>query len=139
MAYEIVYRYRLECDARVTGAVLPVIIAANGQAQTDKAAIDNGSELCIFQYDVAERLGLRIEQGIEAQVSALGTIIRVYGHEVTLTLGDLSVDLFVYFPAYQHIPRNLLGRQGLLRRFLVGLDDHGGYVYLGYHDDQHPN
>ena len=31
-------------------------------------------------------------------VSAMGTIIRVYGHETTVTIGNLALDLFVYFP-----------------------------------------
>ena len=136
MAYEITYRYRMKYDTKVAGAVLPVVIAANGREQTDNAAIDNGSALCVFQRDIAERLGINVERGIEDHVNALGTTIRVYGHEVTLVLGELSLDLFVYFPAYQHIPRNLLGRQGFLQRFLVGLDDYEGFVYLGYHDDQ---
>ncbi len=136
MAYEIVYRYRLDYDTKVAGAVLQVVIGANGRVQYVNAAIDNGSTLCVFQREIAERLGINVEEGIEEHVSAMGTIIRVYGHEVTLVLGELSLDLFVYFPAYQHIPRNLLGRQGFRQRFLVGLDDHGGFVYLGYHDDQ---
>jgi len=32
---------------------------------------------------------------------------------VTLVVEELSMDLMIYFPAYQQIPRNLLGRQGL--------------------------
>ena len=136
MAYEIVYRYRLDYDTKGAGAVLQVVIGANGRVQYVNAAIDNGSTLCVFQREIAERLGINVEEGIEEHVSAMGTIIRVYGHEVTLVLGELSLDLFVYFPAYQHIPRNLLGMQGFLQRFLVGLDNYEGFVYLGYHDDQ---
>ncbi len=44
-----------------------------------------------------------------------------------------SYDL--YFPAYQQIPRNLLGRQGFLQRLRFGLDDYEGFVYLSHHDD----
>ena len=65
----------------------------------------------------------------------MGTIIKVHGHEVTLTLGELALDLFAYFPAYQQIPRNLLGRQGFLRRLRFGLNDYEGFVYLSHHDD----
>jgi len=59
-----------------------------------------------------------------------------FAHEVTLVLEDLSMDLIVYFPAYQQIPRNLLGRQGFLQRMLFGLDDYEGVIYFGYHSDQ---
>lgn len=139
MNYKIVYRYRLVCDLKYASTVLPVVISANGRMEYVNAEVDNGSAFCVFQPEIAISLGIDIEKGIKDRVSAMGTIIEVYGHEVTLTLGDLSVDLVVYFPSYQHIPRNLLGKQGLLQKFLVGLDDHGGFVYLGYHDDQDTN
>jgi len=136
MSWQITYRHRFACDPKQPGITLPVSLIANNRIETVDAAIDNGSTLCVFQREIAGWLGINVEQGIEDHVSAMGTIIRVYGHEVTLVLGELSLDLFVYFPAYQHIPRNLLGIQGFLQRFLVGLDNYEGFVYLGYHDDQ---
>ena len=135
MAYEIVYHHRLAYDVNDSGITLPVIIAANGHIETVTGAIDTGSTLCVFQREVAELLGVRVEEGIEDYVSAMGTIIRVYGHEATLTIGDLALDLFVYFPDYQNIPRNLLGRQGFLQRLRFGLNDYEGIVYLSHHDD----
>ncbi|MGH9838335.1 MAG: hypothetical protein ACREEM_06090 [Blastocatellia bacterium] len=139
MSWQITYRHRLTCDPKQPNMTLPVALTANNRTETTEAVIDNGSTLCVFQRKIADWPGINVERGIEAHVSAMGTIIQIYGHEVTLTLGELSLVLFVYFPAYQHIPRNLLGRQGFLQKFLVGLDDHGGYVYLGYHDDQDTN
>jgi Aspartyl protease len=135
VAYEIVYHHRLAYDVSDGGIALPVIIAANGLTEAVTAAIDTGSTLCVFQREVAESLGVTVEDGIEDYVSAMGTIIRVYGHEATLTVGDLALDLFVYFPDYQNIPRNLLGRQGFLQRLRFGLDDYKGIVYLSRHDD----
>lgn len=135
MAYEIVYHHQFAYDANDAGITLPLMIAANGLAEAVTAEIDTGSTLCVFQREVAESLGVTVEDGIEDYVSAMGTIIRVYGHEVTLTIGDLALDLFVYFPDYQGIPRNLLGRQGFLQRLRFGLDDYEGIVYLSRHDD----
>jgi hypothetical protein len=135
VAYEIVYRYRFSYDLDDVGIALPVILNANAGAESVIATIDCGSTLCVFQREIAERLGIAVEDGIEDYVSAIGTIIKVHGHEVTLTLGELALDLFVYFPAYQQIPRNLLGRQGFLQRLRFGLDDYEGFVYLSHHDD----
>lgn len=126
----------MEYDTKVAGVVLPVMILAGDRAEAVNAAVDTGSTLCVFQHEIAERLGIRVEDGIEDYVSAMGTIIKVYGHEVTLVVEELSMDLIVYFPAYQQIPRNLLGRQGFLQRVLFGLDDYEGVVYFGYHSDQ---
>jgi hypothetical protein len=136
VTHQIVYRYRMEYDTKVPGVVLPVMILSGDHAEAVNAAVDTGSTLCVFQREIAERLGIRIEEGIEDYVSAMGTVIKVYGHEVTLVVEELSMDLIVYFPAYQQIPRNLLGRQGFLQRMLFGLDDYEGVVYFGYHSDQ---
>jgi len=136
VTHKIVYRHRMEYDTKVAGVVLPVTLLANDRVAAVNAAVDTGSTLCVFQHEIAERLGIMVEGGVEDYVSAMGTIIKVYGHEVTLVLEDLSMDLMVYFPAYQHIPRNLLGRQGFLQRMLFGLDDYEGVVYFGYHGDQ---
>jgi len=135
VAYEIAYHYRFDYDLDDVGIALPVILSANARAETVIACVDCGSTLCVFQREIAERLALRIEDGIEDHVNAMGTIIKVYGHEVTLTLGDIALDLFVYFPAYQWIARNLLGRQGFLRRLRFGLDDYEGFAYLSHYDD----
>jgi hypothetical protein len=135
VSYEIAYQHRFDYDLDDTGIALPIILSANGRAEAVTAYVDSGSTLCVFQREMAERLALRVEVGIEDYVNAMGTAIRVYGHEVTLTLGDLALDLFVYFPDYQRIPRNLLGRQGFLRRLRFGLDDYEGFVYLSHHDD----
>lgn len=135
MAYEIVYHHRLPYDVNNAEITLPVIIAANGYIESVTAAIDTGSTLCVFQREVAESLGIVVEDGIEDYVNAMGTIIRVYGYEVTLSLGDLALNLFVYFPEFQRIPRNLMGRQGFLRLLRFGLDDYEGLVYLSHHDD----
>jgi hypothetical protein len=136
VAYNIAYRYRYNYDLDQSGIVQPVSLVANGLTEMTVAAIDTGSSLCVFQREIADSLGIPVVDGILDYVSAMGTMIRVYGHEVTLGLGDLSVELFVYFPEYQRIPRNLLGRQGFLQRVLFGLDDYEGVVYFGYHSDQ---
>jgi hypothetical protein len=135
VAYEIVYHYRFDYDLDDAVIALPVILSANARTEAVIACVDSGSTLCVFQREIADRLAIRVEDGIEDYVNAMGTIIRVYGHEVTLTLGGLALDLFIYFPDYQRIPRNLLGRQGFLRRLRFGIDDYEGFVYLSHYDD----
>lgn len=135
MAHKIVYQHRFTYDVDNAEIILPVIVDANGHRVSVIAAIDTGSTLCLFQREVAEKLGIRVEDGIKDYVSAMGTIIRVYGHEASLTIGDLAVNLFIYFPEFQQIPRNLLGRQGFLRRLRFGLNDYEGLLYLSHYDD----
>ena len=136
MSWHLTYRHRYVFDPKQPGVTLPVSLFANGLVETTEAAIDSGSTLCVFKREIAEWLNIPIEQGIEDQVNAMGTVIRVYGHEVRMVIGEMTLDLFVYFPAFQNIPRNLLGRQGFLQRMLFGLDDYEGVVYFGYHSDQ---
>ncbi len=136
MSWQIIYRHRYTVDPKKPGVTLPVSLFANDRVETTEAAIDTGSTLCVFKREIAEWLDIAVEKGIEDHVNAMGTVIRVYGHEVRLVIGEMTMDLLVYFPAFQNIPRNLLGRQGFLQRMLFGLDDYEGVVYFGYHSDQ---
>ncbi len=136
MSWQIVYHHRYAFDRDQDGITLPVSLAANNRVETTIAEIDTGSSLCVFKREIAEWLGIKVEDGIEDYVNAMGTRIRVYGHEVRLTLGEIEMDLFVYFPDYQEIPRNLLGRQSFLRRMRFGLNEYDGFAYLSYYDDQ---
>jgi Aspartyl protease len=133
--HEIIYHHRLAYDISQAEIILPVIIDANGHRHSVTAALDTGATLCVFQREIAESLGIAVEEGIKGYVSAMGTVLRVYGHEATLTIGDLAVNLFIYFPEFQMIPRNLLGRQGFLQRLRLGLNDYEGLLYLSPYND----
>jgi len=81
VAHQIAYRHRMEYDTKVAGVILPVVLLANDRVAAVNAAVDTGSTLCVFQHEIAERLGIRIESGIADSVNAMGTIIKVYGHD----------------------------------------------------------
>jgi len=136
VSWQITYRHRYAFDPKQPGVTLPVSLFANDRVETTEAAIDTGSTLCVFRREIAEWLNITVEEGIEDHVNAMGTVIRVYGHEVRMVVGEMTLDLFVYFPSFQNIPRNLLGRQGFLQRLRFGLDDYEGFVYLSHYGDQ---
>ena len=85
---------------------------------------------CIFARPYGEQLGFDIETGLRQLFgTATGTFV-VYGHEVSLSVGELEFDTLAFFPADEEITRNVLGRFGWLDRVVLGLVDYEGKLYL---------
>jgi hypothetical protein len=75
-------------------------------------------------------LGIPIETGLKKTFDSPGGLVDAYGHEVTIESFDYATVSVVYFAAGPGLRRNLLGRQGWLRNFHVGLIDYENLLYL---------
>jgi len=65
--------------------------------------------------------------------SMTGTL-DTFGHEVTIQVNDIVLHSMVYFAKYPGIPRNLLGRNGWIRKLRLGLVDYDNTIYLSPYD-----
>jgi hypothetical protein len=114
------------------GIVLSVELQA-GRSVRINAHVDTGAANCLFQREYAELLGLTLTDGILQRFSpAGGGTITAYGHEVTIKFLDHSVESMVYFAEDPLFARNVLGRQGWLHYFKLGLIQYESKLYLGY-------
>jgi hypothetical protein len=96
------------------------------------AYIDTGAANCLFQGDYAELLGLTLTDGFPKNFySAGGGVITAFGHHVTIKVFDYTVDSMVFFTDQPDFKRNVLGRQGWLHHFRVGLIHYESKLYLG--------
>ncbi len=76
-------------------------------------------------------LGLQIETGEPKSFSpASGGTLATYGHLVTLEFYGIAFESIVYFAKYPGLQRNLLGRNGWLRKLFFGLVESDSTVYL---------
>ena len=76
-------------------------------------------------------LGLQIETGEPKNFSpASGGTLATYGHLVTLEFYGIAFESIVYFAKYPGLQRNLLGRNGWLRKLFFGLVESDSTVYL---------
>jgi hypothetical protein len=100
-----------------------------------RVKLDTGSTFCVFQRRYAELLGLDVEDGTPQRIRAVTGSFTAYGHEVTLTVGDLEWQAVVYFAADESFPVNVVGRGGFLDRLRVGVVDYEQLLYLAAYDE----
>jgi hypothetical protein len=91
-----------------------------------EALVDSGADVSLFDWEIANDLGIEATRGTPCEVLGVGGGISVYYfHAVTLTIGDISHKTRVGFtgsPAGQTTPYGILGQRGLFDKFIVGFD-----------------
>jgi len=124
----------LYADPRHEGILIPVELTANFSVRL-YAYVDTGAANCIFQRQFAEVLELPLATGQLRRFStASGAVLDAWGHNLRLTTLGFSVDAMVYFAEDFQFRRNVLGRQGWLDRFRVGLVHYDSTLYLNSYD-----
>lgn len=99
------------------------------------AYVDTGAADCIFQKEYAEALNLKLAKGqVKRFSTASGSVLTSYGHNLRLTTLGHSVDALVYFADDPQFRRNVLGRQGWLDRFRLGVVHYDSKLYLAPYD-----
>lgn len=95
------------------------------------AKIDTGASLCIFKREIAEKLGVEVENTeITQRVrNANGNIFKVFGHFVTIEIADFEFECLVYF-AENFVAANVFGKRGFLDKFRIAIDDNEGKLFL---------
>ena len=127
LSFDIVYIY----DELEDGIVLPVILSFGGNPIRTEGCVDTGAAYCVFSNEVGRQLGLDIETGMPKRFRpASGGSLDTFGHEVSLQTLGIAFDTVVFFAKYPGMSRNLLGRNGWLRRLQVGLIDYSNLLYL---------
>jgi hypothetical protein len=99
------------------------------------AKLDTGSSYCVFQPYYASLLGIDLESGESKRIRTATGSFTAYGHEVTLTVGNLEWQAMVYFAADEAFPVNDVGRVGFLDRLRLGLVDYDQLLYLNDYNE----
>ena len=117
-----------------SGIIVPAFLSSGALETEVLAKVDIGAEVCLFERNVALALDLDVESGEPMWLETLTGNFLAYGHEVTLTIFEMSFVLTVYFAANDSINRNLLGRSWL-RLTRMGVVDYEGKLYLSAYDE----
>ncbi len=113
------------------GRLLPIIpIRVRGREWVEfRAFVDSGAEYSIFQAEMAEILGLRLEDGEGSYVTVGdGSQIKVYIHRVNVRLADEEFEASIGFSRHLGIGFNIIGRLDIFDRFKVCFDEPNGIV-----------
>ncbi|MFL6274994.1 MAG: hypothetical protein ACJ74G_07250 [Blastocatellia bacterium] len=94
------------------------------------AKVDIGSKFCMFQPRYADVLGFDLQTGLRQSIRTPAGSFTAYGHEITLTAGDMEWDTIVYFAEPESFPINVVGRVGFFDHLQVGLVDYEQLLYL---------
>ncbi len=117
------------------GITIEVILSSGSRQFQTEAKVDTGSQLCLFEREIGEYLGIDIESGLRKSLSTLAGNLTAFGHEVTLQTLGLTFDTFIYFAESKTLQRNLLGRQGWLQLVRLAVIDYDSEIYLSRYDE----
>lgn len=129
MATQLTFEYYFRYPDRSEGITVPTALRWGGKVVQTFANVDSGAENCVFSREVGEELGLDIESGIPKLMGSMTGTLDTFGHEVTIQTLDIAVQSVIYFAKYPDLPRNLLGRNGWLRKLRLAIIDYDCLLY----------
>ncbi len=132
LTYNQQYNYS-ENDGR--GIVVPIYLILGDRRIKLAARIDTGASCCIFNRGHGEALGLVIENGHHETIRTAAGQFNAFGHEVTLTCLGYDIHSMVYFAEHHDFDRDVLGRNGWIRSFRLGIIDYHSLLYLSHYDE----
>lgn len=105
--------------------VIPIKVKHNSFSVGYEVLIDSGADLCIFDAEIGEILGIDIKSGQSGEVSGVaGQISTIFVHTITIEVGGHSKIIDVGF-----LPRvagshnyGVVGQYGFFDQFLVAFD-----------------
>jgi hypothetical protein len=130
MAYPLIFDIKKIYNSIEEGITIPAILIFGENIASFQAKVDPGAQVCLFQREIGEQLGIDIENGPRISLGTLAGSIPAFGHSVTLHTLGLEFDSVVYFAADYGLQRNLLGRDGWLQKVRLGIVDYETTIYL---------
>ena len=118
------FKYK-KFGAAILRPVIPVTIGYEGHSVTYEALVDSGADICIFDTELGEVLGIDVESGVRQEVSGVGggSPEPTYLHEVSLSVGGHVFSVVVAFKAnFARFGHGVLGQRGFFEQFVVKFD-----------------
>lgn len=94
------------------------------------AIVDSGANVSLFQYEVAELLGISVTKGKKIPLSGIGGRIQGYLHSIPITVAGYTFRCQVCFSKELHVPLNLLGRTDFFERFRITFEESRQVIVL---------
>lgn len=103
--------------------VIPIEIEYNDLITPYEVLIDSGADICIFNSQIAEVLGIDLLKGIKSQVNGItGFPEDIYIHTMRIKLGGKHYRIDVGFIRMSNTSYGVLGQKGFFDKFLVKFD-----------------
>ena len=130
LEFDELFRYQQSDD----GIVIPIALESGDRRVEFEAKIDTAATYCVFGRGYGERLGLKIERGVEQRFGTALGVFTAYGHQLHLETLGFRFESYVFFASDHGMMKNVLGRRGWLDLLKVGIIDYAGELYLSQYE-----
>ena len=103
--------------------VIEIKLKKSRKELTVKALVDSGASFSIFRPEIADYLGIVIEQGKPTYLTGIGGRILGYFHKIPIEVGKKKFVLDLVFSKEFTVSFNILGRNNFFVPFLITFDE----------------
>ncbi|MBS3118147.1 retropepsin-like domain-containing protein [Candidatus Woesearchaeota archaeon] len=109
----------------------PVTLLSQDNRIEIYAIIDSGSEVSLFDKELAKRLGInyRLTKEIRDMTGVSGRLL-VYVHQLNISIGGRTVPRKIGVSDERTTSHNLLSRQGFFENFKITFDETNHKIFL---------
>lgn len=116
------FRYK-KYGPGVLRPVIPIIVTYNSIEVPYEVLVDSGADLCIFDAQIAEILGIDVLKGERRSVSGLtGFPEFYYLHNISIKIGGKDFRIEVGFMSMRSYSYGIVGQKGFFDKFVVKFD-----------------
>lgn len=109
--------------------IVPIRLKGKESWVEHRAYVDTGASYCLFPADVAEFLGLVLEEGeVTEMVLGDGNILKVYLHRILVFLGEEEFTATIGFSKGLGVGFYILGTRDIFDKFKVCFNQKEKYV-----------
>jgi len=110
--------------------IIDFLIYFKGKVQRTSALIDSGATISVFKEDIAEQLGVVIEEGTETYLGGVGGRIKGYIHKLEVEIAGKKFICPVVFSHEYLVSFNLLGKEAFFRQFKIIFEEKQNFLKL---------
>lgn len=110
--------------------VIDLFVSKDDRAVRVFALVDSGATVSVLREDVAEQLGLVIEDGKETYLGGIGGRIKGYVHKLEVEVVGKKFLCPIVFSREYTVSFNLLGREAFFKRFRIIFEEKKNYLRL---------
>lgn len=119
-------KFRYARFGKALRPVIPIKIAYKDQAITHQVLVDSGADICIFNAEVGEALGIKVKAGKPREVFGVGGKTSIYYlHEIMIGVSGWPFTITAGFMpnvAGRIMPYSIVGQRGFFEFFVVKFD-----------------
>lgn len=113
-----------------TFPVIPLTLKSGNKKKEFFALVDSGATISIFRTEVAESLGIKVDNGKETYLGGVGGRIKGYVHKVDTEVAGKKFLCPIVFSYEYLVSFNLLGRAAFFKNFKITFEENKNHLTL---------